>query len=302
MKTKIQFYLGSLFLALGSFILASCGPEARLDLVGMFAGTSPTIDERFEESKVYNDKHGFAALQAPADDYHVYVCTDTHVTKTQTRWTYFINQYRQDMLCPVAVHLGDIIDAQNYFDEMYSAYEAVPLNPNKRDTLMAVAGNHDIYFKQWPLYVECFKTCNYYFTISTPSGAKDLFIVYDSADGTIGKKQLEWLRETLQWADTQDFRHIVACTHTHFFKRDGSQGHTSNYTQEETYTLLNLFTKHGVEMVWTGHDHSREITQVKGMTCIVVDSMKDEDNEPYYMLVTMGEKIDYEFVSVADIH
>ena len=267
----------------------------------MFAGTSPTIDERFTESKVYNDKHGFTTLQAPVDDYRVYVCTDTHVTKTQTRWTHFIDTYRHDPMCPVAVHLGDIIDAQNYFDEMYSAYQAVPLNPAKRDTLMAVAGNHDIYFKQWPEYIKYFKTCYYYFVVETPSGQKDLFVVYDSADGTVGGKQLQWLEETLEWADNQKFRHIVACTHTHFFKRDGSQGHTSNYTQEETYALLNLFEKHGVDMVWSGHDHSREITQVKGMTCIVVDSMKDEDKKPFYMLVTMGEKIDYEFISVADV-
>jgi 3',5'-cyclic AMP phosphodiesterase CpdA len=120
--------------------------------------------------------------------------------------------------------------------------------------------------------------------VNTPSGKKDLFIVYDSADGTVGSKQLQWLQETLQLADKQDFRHIIACTHTHFFKRDGSQGHTSNYTIEETYTLLNLFTQHGVEMLWSGHDHMREITRVKGMTSIVVDSMKDEDKDGIYEL------------------
>lgn len=219
MKKNIT-YIGYWLLVIG-FICVSCGPEARLDMVGMFAGTSPTIDERFTESKVYNDKHGFTTLQAPVDDYRVYVCTDTHVTKTQTRWTHFIDTYRHDPMCPVAVHLGDIIDAQNYFDEMYSAYQAVPLNPAKRDTLMAVAGNHDIYFKQWPEYIKYFKTCYYYFVVETPSGQKDLFVVYDSADGTVGSKQLQWLKETLEWADNQKFRHIVACTHTHFFKRDG---------------------------------------------------------------------------------
>ena len=294
---NIYIYLGSLFLVLGS-IFTACGPDTRLDMVGMFAGTSPKIDERFTESQVYNNQHGFCTLQAPIEDYHVYVCTDTHITKTQKRWTNFIETYRQDMLCPVAVHLGDIIDAQNYFDEMYSAYQAVPANPAKVDTLMAIAGNHDIYFKQWPQFIELFKTCTYYFIVRTPSGARDLFICYDSADGTVGSKQLQWLTETLQWADTQDFRHIVACTHTHFFKRDYSQGHTSNYTIEETYALLNLFAKHGVEMVWSGHDHAREITKVKGMTCIVVDSMKDGDKNPFYMLVTMGKSISYEFIPV----
>ena len=297
MKKNIPFYLSSLLFVL-TIILTACGPDARLDMVGMFAGSSPKIDDRFTESQVYNNQHGFCTLQAPVEDYHVYVCTDTHITKTQKRWINFIETYRRDTLCPVAVHLGDIIDAQNYFDEMYSAYQSVPMNPAKSDTLMAIAGNHDIYFKQWPQFIELFKTCTYYFIVRTPSGKQDLFICYDSADGTVGTKQLQWLTETLQWADSQDFRHIVACTHTHFFKRDYSQGHTSNYTIEETYALLNLFAKHGVEMVWSGHDHAREVTKVKGMTCIVVDSMKDGDKNPFYMLVTMGKSISYEFIPV----
>ena len=34
------------------------------------------------------------------------------------------------------------------------------------------------------------------------------------------------------------------------------------------------------------------------MTSIVVDSMKDEDSKPHYMLVKMGEEIEYKFVAV----
>ncbi len=270
----------------------------RLDMVGMFAGTSPTIDQRFQVSQLYNKEAGFATLKATQEEYHVYVCTDTHITDTRTRWQHFINTYRADDNCPVAVHLGDIIDAKTDFSYVEEALMPQTAESDKTDTLMAVCGNHDIYFRLWDKFVHVFKTSTYYFVVETPSGAKDLFIVYDSADGTVGKLQLQWLRETLEWADTQDFRHIVACTHTHFFKRDSSQGHTSNYTQEETYALLNLFNKHKVSMVWSGHDHSREVTQVKNMTCIVVDSMKDNDKKPFYMLVTMGETIDYEFIPV----
>jgi predicted phosphodiesterase len=297
---NIYIYLGSLFLVLGS-IFTACGPDTRLDMVGMFAGTSPTIDERFEQSMAYNRQAGYATIHAPSENYHVYVCTDTHIHKTRTRWEYFIKSYRADMLCPVAVHLGDVIDATTDFEYVEDALERHPLSqilPYKTDTLMAVCGNHDIYFKQWETFIKAFKTSTYYFVVQTPSGKQDLFVVYDSADGTVGSKQLKWLETTLQWADTQNFRHIVACSHTHFFKRDGSQGHTSNFAIEETYALLNLFTEHGVDMLWSGHDHAREITQVKGLTSIVVDSMKDEDKEPYYMLVTMGDKIDYEFVAV----
>ena len=297
---NIYIYLGSLFLVLGS-IFTACGPDTRLDMVGMFAGTSPTIDERFEQSMAYNRRAGYATIHAPSENYHVYVCTDTHIHKTRTRWEYFINAYRTDMLCPVAVHLGDIIDATTdfvYVEEALLPSPATAILPSKSDTLMAVCGNHDIYFKQWEKFIKTFKTSSYYFVVETPAGEKDMFVVFDSADGTVGRKQLDWLREILTWAEKQGFRHIVACTHTNFFKRDNSQGHSSNFTQEETYALLNLFTEHGVDKLWTGHDHSREITQVKSMTSIVVDSMKDEDKEPYYMLVTMGEKMDYEFVAV----
>ena len=290
----------SIFIWTIAMLFVACGPDTRLDMVGMFAGSSPTIDERFEQSQQYNQQAGFATIQALTDDYHVYVCTDTHIHGTRNRWEHFIKSYRADLLCPVAVHLGDIIDARTEFEYVEDALKRHPLIemlPSK-DTLMAVCGNHDIYFKQWEHFIKTFKTSSYYFVVKTPLGSKDLFIVYDSADGTVGKKQLDWLRETLAWAKEQDFRHIVACTHTNLFKRDGSQGHSSNFPIEETYALLNLLTDNGVDMQWTGHDHFREITRVKDMTSIIVDSMEDDDQEPYYMLVTMGEKIDYEFVAV----
>ena len=296
MKTKKHIFLGSLLLVFGSILIVAC---SRLDMVGMFAGTSPTIDKRVEESLKYNEQHGFVTLQAPSETYHVHVCTDTHITDTRRRWEYFIEQYRQDSLCPVAVHLGDLIDARTDFQYIQDALSNVhgQLTPAK-DTLMAVIGNHDIYFKQWSKYIAAFKTSTYYFVVSTPSGSRDLYIVYDSADGTVGTTQLKWLTETLEWADTQEFRHIVCCSHTHFFKRDGSQGTTGNYTLEESFALLDLFSAHGVEMFWSGHDHNREITQAKSITCIVLDSMTDRDKEAFYMLVTMGDKISYDFIPV----
>ena len=288
--------IGYWLLAIG-IVCVSCGPDTRLDMIGMFAGSSPTIDQRFEQSMQYNQQAGYATIHALSDNYRVYVCTDTHIHKTRTRWEYFVGTYHADSLCPVAVHLGDIIDATTDFAYVEDVLKST-IFPTKADTLMAVCGNHDIYFKQWEKFIKAFKTSSYYFVVTTPTGKKDLFVVFDSADGTVGSKQLDWLRETLTWAEKQDFRHIVACTHTHFFKRDNSQGHTSNYTLEETYALLNLFTQHGVEMIWSGHDHSREITQAKSITCIVLDSMKDDDKEAFYMLVTMGNKISYDFIPV----
>lgn len=282
------------------FSFTACDPDStNLDVVGMVAGSSPNIDRRFQDSQAYNEQHGFAAIAAPQDDYRVYVCTDTHVDFSRNNWETFIRAYRADVLCPVAIHLGDLINAQNHFEYMATALTDIPHNATKHDTLMALVGNHDIYFNQWNVFLKYWKTGSYYFTVNTPSGQQDLFVILDSSEGTMGSKQLAWLKQLLQWADEQPFRHRVVCTHTCFFKRDSSQGHTSNYTLEETYSLLNLFNKHHIEILWTGHDHSREVTQYKDLTCIIVDSMEDKDEKPCYMLVTMGEAIQYQFISVA---
>ena len=55
MKTNIQICLVLLFFS----TMASC---SRLDMIGMISGTSPTIDERFEQSQQYNTEHGFATM------------------------------------------------------------------------------------------------------------------------------------------------------------------------------------------------------------------------------------------------
>lgn len=278
---------------------AACNPDtSNYDIIGMVAGSSPRIDLRFEESQAYNAEHGVSIINALNEDYRVYVGTDIHIDSTRRNWETFISDYHADLKCPVALLLGDFINAQNHWAFMAGALDAVPRNPLKADTLMPVIGNHDIYFNQWNLYRKFFKTSTYYFIVRTPAGKQDLYIVLDSSEGTMGSKQLAWLREVLQWADNQPFRHRIVCTHTSFFKRDSSQGHTSNYPLEEVYALLNLIEKHHIDMVWTGHDHSREVTQVKSTTCIIVDTMQDIEKTPFYMVVDMGEDIDYHFVSV----
>ena len=51
-------------------------------------------------------------------------------------------------------------------------------------------------------------------------------------------------------------------------------------------------------MLLTGHSHSREVTMFDELTCIIVDSMTDEDKKPAYLVASMGETIDYKFVNL----
>lgn len=286
--------------ALSALVLSGCSKEKMtLDIPGMFWGSSPEIDTRIEDSFRYNDQHGYPVIQAADETYNVYVGTDSHVSFTRRNWVRFISDYRSDAACPLAIHLGDMIDAQNHWDYMAGAVDSVPKNPYKQDTLLAIAGNHDLYFNQWSEYTKRYGTSTYYAIVRTPMGKKDLFIFLDTAEGTLGAKQQDWLERLLKWADGQSFRHIVACTHTCVFKRDASQGHTSNMTLEETYHLLNMLQNHHVEFFLQGHDHSREVSQYREMTSIIIDALKDTEKGQAYMVMQMSDAaIGYNFVSL----
>ncbi len=281
-------------------LLCACNPDTlTLDVVGMFSGSSAGIDERIEDSFDYNDKHGYPHIYATGESYQLYVCTDTHVDFTRKYWEQFIQDYRKDDNCPLALHLGDLINAQNHWDYMHRPVDSIPANLSKKDTLLVVAGNHDLYFNQWKEYLRLWKRSTYYAIVETPSGKQDLIIFLDSGEGFLGKKQTEWLTTILNKADKLAFRHILVCTHTHLFKRDSSQGHTSNMPLEETYALLRLLKQHKVEMFLCGHDHSREITNLGSMTSIIIDALNDDEPNPAYLIATMdSEPIRYKFVEL----
>lgn len=296
----MRYFQFSIILVLAAFALNACvDPDTtNLEIAGMFSGSSPRIKERFAQSQEYNNQHGFATIQAPVDHYNVYVHTDTHVRKTTRNIETFLTHLRNDTIAPLAIHLGDVIDAQTNWERMIHAYQDFPKNPNKYDTMMVAVGNHDIYFNQWEVFRGYFATASYYFIVQTPSNFRDIYFVIDSSEGTLGVDQMRWFKDLLKWSDTQDFRHKVVCTHTHLFKRDNSQTPATNYSLEETYELLDLFSKHHIEMYWCGHDHSREISRFRNVECITLGAMLDYATPAFYMIANMGDEIDYRFVQV----
>ena len=129
----------------------------------------------------------------------------------------------------------------------------------------------------------------------------DLYICLDTAEGTLGTDQLKWLKALLAEKKNAGYRHIIVFTHTHLFKQDSSQGHTSNLSMEETYELTYLLSDAGVELYLCGHDHSREVTSYGGVKYITVDSSTDAEPEPYYMVMEVGKQITYDFISLLPI-
>lgn len=277
-------------------LLVACNPN--YDMPGMFNGTSPEVATRFQESLAYNASVGEIHLSVPAD-YRLYICTDSHIDSTHYNLETWVRAYKSDSLCPIALHLGDLINAQGNYPHALDVL-ATEIDMPHRDTLFITPGNHDIYFNQWTEYREAFRTSAYWFdTRDEQTGALlDLFICLDSAEGTIGTAQLKWFRSLLEEKSKAGYRHIIVFTHTHMFKQDASQGHTSNYSLEETYELTSMIGRYGIDLCLSGHDHHREITRYAGSEYIIVDSCQDPADVPYYMIVDLADEIHYRFVQL----
>ena len=285
-----------LYIALAAVLAACANEESTLDMKGMFSPNGETISARFEQSMAYNRTVGDLHFDMQSDNYTIYVCTDSHITKkTHKNLDYFMAQYKAAAAPKLAIHLGDIIDAQKNFACADSIVHFA--GQTKADTLLLTIGNHDIYFKQWPICRAYFKTTVYWFDTNNGNKKLDLFICLDTAEGTLGVDQMAWLRNLLEAKSKEGYRRIIVYTHTHFWKLDGSQGHTSNFSLEETYELAALLDEYDVEFVWSGHQHARQSVIYKGVNYLVLDATKDTENGQAYMTVDMGESAIYHYLN-----
>lgn len=285
-----------IYIALAAVLAACANEESTLDMKGMFSPNGETISARFEQSMAYNRTVGDLHFDMQSDDYTIYVCTDSHITKkTHKNLDYFMAQYKAAAAPKLAIHLGDIIDAQKNFECADSIVHFA--GQTKADTLLLTIGNHDIYFKQWPICRAYFKTSVYWFDTNNGNKKLDLFICLDTAEGTLGVDQMAWLRNLLEAKSKEGYRRIIVYTHTHFWKLDGSQGHTSNFSLEETYELAALLDEYDVEFVWSGHQHARQSVIYKGVNYLVLDATKDTENGQAYMTVDMGESAIYHYLN-----
>lgn len=279
-----------------AFLFAACAnDDTTLDMKGMFSPNGATVGTRFEQSLAYNATRGEIHLDMNTDDYTIYVCTDSHITRTTHRnLDYFVAQYRAAAAPKIALHLGDVIDAQKNFPcaDSILHFEGQTI----ADTLFVTPGNHDMYFKQWEIYRDFFKTTVYWF--DTRNGAKklDLFICLDSAEGELGVAQMNWLRTLLDEKSKEGYRRIIVFSHTHLWKLDGSQGHTSNMALEATYEFTSLLSQYGVEYYWCGHQHARQVVRFKGVTYMVLNATKDSESHQSYMIAHMGENVSYDYI------
>ncbi len=272
-----------------ALLFAGCN---RVDFKGFVVPTGEMVNGRFEQSFALHRGEPVASLAVAGEEYLFYVCTDPHISTTTDNLRAFVGDLRNDPSALFGVNLGDCIDS---LGSMPLYTEAINHLSEVRPTpIFSVLGNHDLYFEQWNDFRDLVGPSVYWWEVAHSAG-KDIFLALDTASGTLGQRQTEWLSGFLA-QHRKEYRHCVVVTHTNIFYTDNSQVTSGNLPLEETMALLDLFDRHDVLLCLQGHDHHREDLTFRGVRYTVVGTLRDEFPEPEYLRVRISaDNIEYDW-------
>lgn len=261
-------------------ILTSCD---KADIRGMFFSYN-YVNERFEQSMEWNETHGFKQIITTDTVYTIYVMGDSHMGTDKNYNTFIFNAIEDSALA--VVMNGDITSGRAKDIAIFE--KKIP--PQSTIESFLLVGNHDLYFDGWDEFYKRFGSSMYYFTVKSPQ-AIDLFICLDSGSGTLGYKQMNWLKNILK--NRVLYRNCIVFTHCNFFR----SRHTcsTNPNSEEIHTLLDLFLTHNINMVVTSHDHKKSIEILGSTTYITMDALLDGHKEASYLKLAFSSSINYDF-------
>ena len=268
-----------------SITFSSC---ENVDLTGIVT-SKESVNQRFEQSMEWNAQHPYREIIVPSDDYYILTMSDSHIGGTKNLDVFLTDA--KNINSSAVVMVGDLTTGHA---EDYTLFQQhIPI----QDTLTSfqITGNHDLYFDGWEQFFSRFGSSTYIFTIKT-SEATDLFICLDTGGGTIGNNQLDWLKEILQ-NTRPNYRRCIVLTHNNLFRFRHTA--STNPLVEELHVLIELFTKHEVDMVITGHDHKKSADKFGNTTYIVMDALLDGFSNPgYFKLNVKNGTIEYKFVNL----
>jgi predicted phosphodiesterase len=262
--------------------------NSTIDPSGYFY-TTDKINTRFDQSEQWNSNHPFKKVTSTTENYQLMVAADIHVGPMHNLELFLNEAKKPENLAYVLV--GDVVTGKA---EDYMRLDSVlPRYTQKPGFIMV--GNHDLFFEGWDSFFKLFGSSIYYFTVQTPS-ASDLYICLDSGSGTLGDKQLAWLKNVLATV-RPNCRNCVVFTHVNFF-RNRHTGST-NPLAIELEVMIDLFFKSNVNLVLMGHDHERSLNQLGYTTYVTMDALLDgHPKASWVKLNVSGDKVGYSFEDV----
>lgn len=160
-------------------------------------------------------------------------------------------------------------DYKNY----YSKYEDIKF------PFYSAVGNHDVTRNGWALFSSIFHSSFFEFTVKVGNtGQYDHFIFLDTANGTLGARQIELLKENvLNTQASKNIRHTFVFSHTNLFRPSIMQ-FSSTFPREELYFLLNKFSEWHTTIVFCGHVHKWDDREVGGVRYLTLESMSERNS------------------------
>lgn len=158
---------------------------------------------------------------------------------------------------------------------------------NSYDNLFRVAiGNHDIYFGGWENYKKSIGHRSMY----SFDADNVHFVMLDTANGLVGRRQLDWLKEDLE-TTTQPIKIVVA----HFPAYNGTfSGIYRLNSDEEVNLLQNIFYENNVNYYISGHYHGYASKKIGRTTYIVTggaNNLLDPGEYKHFVRFTVSDNI-----------
>jgi len=259
-------------------LLAGC---ARFDGSSWVSRASNDVDRRFRAS--LDELPSPRSPRLPSSGpWSFLVVSDLHswdeVPATFAELEAVLEEHPVDFL----FQLGDLADA-GYSSEFAAGkrgFDALGL------PVYWAMGNHDVYHEGWSSYRVAFGPSVYEMRVEG-----SVFLVLDTAGGTLGVPQRQWLGERLEQAAGAD--HIFVLTHYPIWP--GAFAHVGQIaSQQEVYDLFDLFRQHEVRAHISGHTHAYANSQLGDLELFTVASMSEGAPDRAALRVTVdGAEVRY---------
>lgn len=259
--------------------LVSC----KADPKGLVSSTD--VDKRFEDSASLPEKKDVVIGEEETEfsfiviaDPHVYHGSDSGIKALKTKLIQDRTNGENDkflIACGDISQRGDTEDLLAFRDTLEPEFP-----------VYTTLGNHDLYFDGWYNYREVFGKSCYTFK----AGPSVRFVSFDSANGTLGRKQKNWLEGILK-----NSTEPLCFVYTHFELFSPNSTTIQQYTDiEEAYYLIHLFKKTGVDYVLMGHSHDYYDKEINGTHYVNISDFTDKDDYFRFYVNLANKTIKYE--------
>lgn len=270
---------------------SACVCCTRYDIAGMFQSSGPSSNARFAQSS----PHTATDFAATRNEYSFHLITDIHVVSAAPHLQQAVTEILADTSAEhFLVCLGDLTSERGHIAEVHTALE--PFSTASWPVLIT-PGNHELYFGEWSEYSKYWPMSSFCLRVVTPSSGFDLFIFLDSANATLGSDQRSWLEDVLSAAQSSAPRHIIVFTHTNFFQTSNTFAMTGNFNVEEAYDLFSLFSRYGVDAVFSGHSHYYSHVHFRDVDYYTLNPFQEEKSSGSRYSIHLGSDISVEQIN-----